>query len=583
MFWDRSAVFATATVTALLAFATPQDASACGGLFCSGGGPQQVNQAAERIIFSKNADGTVTAVVQILYDGPADRFGWVLPVPGVPEVGLSSNLAFTRLQNATNPTYQLNTTIEGECKQPRGGGCGIFGCADSFAAKGNDAESFNNGAGGIEVLDQGSAGPYDFVVIQVDSTVENNVQLALDWLDENNYEVTDVGPDLIKPYLDDGYNLLAIRLQKSSDTGSIRPIKLTYETDHPMIPIKLTAVAANEDMGVLVWILGDSRAVPVNYKALEINDAILDWFQPQNVYNDVIIMAANEASGQGFVTEHAQPATQLSSVMFTQAEEQQWSSIREQVWTGRETALIDEVVNLYASGRFVDNFGNPIVWDGVDEAIDAAFPTLSAEQKEQIATCGSCGITELPEGFSAEDFLQAVDDFVVGPMRETQEMFDSARYSTRLYTTLSAHEMTLDPSFDFNPDLEDVSNVHTAERYIECSKSVEQFEAPWRVELPSGLVVRGQGNAWPLAAGDDEMMPATISVSEVGTSGPGTIVRDNLESIRRQLDLHNAAIPSTSGGCGGCRTTDGRPATDGGFLLVLVGLVGLGMRRRVRR
>ena len=45
-----------------LAFDT-EPAQACGGLFCAAAA--QVNQAAERIIFSKNADGTVTAVVQI--------------------------------------------------------------------------------------------------------------------------------------------------------------------------------------------------------------------------------------------------------------------------------------------------------------------------------------------------------------------------------------------------------------------------------------------------------------------------------------------------------------------------------------
>ena len=40
-------------------------AAACGGFFCSQ--QQPVNQAAERIIFADNGDGTITAVIQILY------------------------------------------------------------------------------------------------------------------------------------------------------------------------------------------------------------------------------------------------------------------------------------------------------------------------------------------------------------------------------------------------------------------------------------------------------------------------------------------------------------------------------------
>ena len=76
----------------LLALAVhAEPAHACGGLFCSATAP--VNQAAERIIFSKNEDGSVTAVVQIQYQGPSEEFAWVLPVPGIPEVEVSSEKA----------------------------------------------------------------------------------------------------------------------------------------------------------------------------------------------------------------------------------------------------------------------------------------------------------------------------------------------------------------------------------------------------------------------------------------------------------------------------------------------------------
>jgi mRNA interferase MazF len=51
--------------------------------------------------------------------------------------------------------------------------------------------------------------------------------------------------------------------------------------------------------------------------------------------------------------------------------------------------------------------------------------------------------------------------------------------------------MTLDPIFAFNADAAEVSNEHTAERVIERSPSVFQFEAPWRIELANGDVVRG--------------------------------------------------------------------------------------------
>src|SRR5690349_23149873 len=89
-------------------------ASACGGFFCSQSQP--VNQSAERIIFADNGDGTITAVIQIQYQGPSESFSWLLPIGSLPEgdeLGVGSDLAFTRLQSATNPQYNLITEVEG--------------------------------------------------------------------------------------------------------------------------------------------------------------------------------------------------------------------------------------------------------------------------------------------------------------------------------------------------------------------------------------------------------------------------------------------------------------------------------------
>src|SRR5262245_8397177 len=102
----QAASFAAVGV-ATLALSTP--ARACGGFFCSQAQP--VNQAAERIIFADNGDGTVTAVIQILYEGPSENFSWLLPISTVPQgddIAVASDLAFTRLQAATNPSYRLN-------------------------------------------------------------------------------------------------------------------------------------------------------------------------------------------------------------------------------------------------------------------------------------------------------------------------------------------------------------------------------------------------------------------------------------------------------------------------------------------
>src|SRR5262249_2587210 len=112
-------LFRTAVLGAALGgLLVPAQALACGGFFCNQSQP--VNQAAEGIVFADNGDGTTTAVIQIMYDGPSESFSWLLPISSVPDpetgVGVASNVAFQRLQSATNPSYSLTTRVEGTCR-----------------------------------------------------------------------------------------------------------------------------------------------------------------------------------------------------------------------------------------------------------------------------------------------------------------------------------------------------------------------------------------------------------------------------------------------------------------------------------
>ena len=65
------------------------------------------------------AAGRVTAVIEILYQGPAEQFAWILPVAGVPEVDVSTNAMLNRLQQATNPNYQLQRSWREDCNVGR--------------------------------------------------------------------------------------------------------------------------------------------------------------------------------------------------------------------------------------------------------------------------------------------------------------------------------------------------------------------------------------------------------------------------------------------------------------------------------
>ncbi len=576
------ALSAATLATVATPLVTPAPARACGGFFCDASQP--VNQSAERIIFSRAPDGQVTAVIQIQYQGPAERFAWMLPVAGRPTIAVSSNLAFDRLQLATNPSYRLNTTVEGEClpepeMQATAGG-GDF----SMDASGPPSEE----DGDVTVVDQGSVGPYDYVVVSVDPAAATPAASAIAWLRDNGYDIDDGGADRIGPYLASGMNLLSFRLTKGNDAGAIRPVMIGFGSGLASIPIRPTAVAAVADMGVMVWVLGPHRAYPVNYASLELNEALINWFNPGPTYNAVVTEAANQAGGNGFVTEASGPARSLGEAIAPAFEATAWE---------RWKADPSQLATLEQLRQMISTFA---AYDGLGDAVSEHLALPAEVPVAAFLQCPWC--YELPTdsdgvvtGFDVAGFVTDVDAEVIAPVRATQALFARDVTATRLYTTLSADEMNVDPSFDFNPDLPEVSPAHVADRVIECSPELQRSEAPWRVSLGDGQVVRGFGASWPFSL-DTSNMPANARVVRIGPTGPGEVVVDNAAPIGSDLATHNAEVTRqaealiasrgetvdavSGGGGGGC----GAGGAGTGWAFLAGGLVaGLGLARRPRR
>ena len=529
-----------ATLGACLAAAlTPASAAACGGFFCDQAQP--VNQAAEGIIFAQNDDGTVTAVIQIKYQGPSQSFSWLLPISSVPksdaDIGVASNLAFQRLQTATNPNYTLTTKIEGTCRPDKGGVLvGSAGSAAVFEEGGSGGGP--DGVGGVTVEASGVVGSFEWTVISLDKSLPNPADVAVTWLTENGYDVPSSAPKLLASYLQQGLYLLALRLTKGASVGSIRPIILNYEGTQPSIPVKLTAVAANNDMGVLTWVLGKSRSVPQNYLSLELNEARINWFNANSNYNSVVIDAANDAGGQGFVTEFAGSSSTLKSQIWTFSDETNWSSFKSTNFT-TAAAFFNRAYPMYGA------------FDGFWDATRAAVTLPSGVTFTQFQNCPSCYVNQI--SFTPATYLAELDKTVIQPVKRVQDLIDAHPQLTRMYTTLSADEMTLDPLFDFNADLPAVSNVHSAVRVIECNSHVGLGQAPWRIELPQGGVLRGtaaQVGTWPAELAQ---LPPNRLIVRAGESGPGKVVEDNSAQINESLTAYNAGLPMpvTEGGAGG--------------------------------
>ncbi len=566
---------------------------ACGGLFCSSTNP--VNQAAERIIFADNGDDSITAVIEIQYQGPSEQFAWVLPLPkGDVDVAVSSKIALDRLQQQSNPQYNLQ--IINNCAS-RSTALNASGPVPAVGGAAFDAEE--SAGSPVTVLEEGTAGPYDYQLLQVDDSLDDPADVAVNWLEDNDYDVSALGPDLLRPYLEENMNLLAFRLSKGNDSGSVRPVMITYEGTQPSIPIRPTAVAAEDDMGVMVWVLGKSRAVPENYYHLELNEALIDWFNANASYNDVVTAAADDAGGQGFVTEQAGPAGNFSEALFASWEESQWDYLRNGAFPNLEQFLQQAVYS----------FAN---YDGMMDVLSNAevLPLREGATAEQFASCVSCYFQQdVPvrnDAYPSTDFdpetdpllemdvlafLQEMDRLVISPMSDTRKLFEDNATVTRFYTTMSADEMTDDPLFDFNADLPDYDNIHTAQQILECDDS----DFGWRVVLDQGAVVEGSGSSWPVSLADTEM-PVNLRIAQMSTSGEGMIVTNNEKAIVESLEAMKIGGAPTdddidaangmggpSGSGGGCALAPVQSTTSGWGLAALSALaLSLSWRRRRR-
>lgn len=283
----------------VMGLVSAQPSLACGGLFCQN---IPVDQAAERIIFTMDP-GVVTAYVQINYTGSAPDFAWVVPVPSVPEVDVAEMTSFNELQVATDPVFMLPPVPD----------C-MFNDSLLSMPMAGAVMSSEGAKQDVTVFASGEAGPYAYDVV---GTETGNVNALIDWLRENSYRITPEMEPLVQVYVQEGLIFLAMKLQPNQGVQDIQPIKMTYQSQQPMIPIRLTAVAAIPNMGIYTWIFGRAQAEAQNFAKLQIPDDTLSVSGPfggGTNYLQMVGQGIDRFEGKAFITEYAQPTAQLNVV-----------------------------------------------------------------------------------------------------------------------------------------------------------------------------------------------------------------------------------------------------------------------------
>ena len=593
---------ATATTAGLCAAALtlsiPQTAEACGGTFCDAG-PQSmpVDQTGENILFV--IDGAdVEAHIQIQYDPEtnADQFAWVIPVLEIPEFEIGSDPLFQALLTSTVPSYGLNFQAEfcGGGDDGLGGNDGGYDPTGGGTSGAGETDGYGEPPP-TEVLLEATVGAFDIVVLQ-----STDVADLMQWLGDNGYQQDPAAEPIFQEYLDESYLFAAFKLTTSAEVDQIHPVVLKFSTGEACIPLRLTKIAAKNDMEVRTFFLGNARTVPRNYRHVLVNPLKIDWLNLSNIaenYKDVITQAVDafEANGHAFVTEYAGQTSVIDPFM-------QQFNVFSPSWNAAPFAAaepIDVAALLEGQGLLqcfegqFCNYFHPLL----PGLLAQYLPIPDGIEDFDFYTCTECyqDLIDL-NAWDAQAFSDALQTRIIAPGEHAQELTQTWPYLTRMYTTISPGEMTEDPFFHQNPNLEDVANIRMATQTQLCTGDS-------LVTLPDGreIFIPQDPGTWPEFPNE---LPWEAEVQTIALSGAPMTLVDNNEIINQAIADWNLAnnwppedpgTPSVdssgedsdgnadSGGDGegegcGCRAVD---SGKGGLALtLLIGVVGLGFRRR---
>ena len=185
-------------------------------------------------------------VIQASFEGDAEEFGWIIPVPAPPEIGTAENALFFECSDYTRPLVRT------------GGGCS----GDGGVARPAGDEGLGNG---LVIHDEQTVGIYHALTIGAEDA--GALVAALEewgYLHAGNREA-DIGA--LKFYVDKFWCFVAMRVESGSLpheevgpwSGGTDPVRLTFDSPEMVYPLRISAISAAPYCEVLIYAVADRR------------------------------------------------------------------------------------------------------------------------------------------------------------------------------------------------------------------------------------------------------------------------------------------------------------------------------------
>ena len=198
--------------------------------------------AQKAVILYGNSTGNYTEhlILSVSFEGDAEDFAWVIPVPNLPEIAVTDAELFWELSDFTAADV------------PRGGGC-----------EGEGAP------GDVDVIEEQVVGPYATAILS-----STNATALADWLNANGYVFPEEGEEIVSEYIEKEWYFVATKINAVEEgtgealaEGDIEPIVLSFASNQTVYPLRISSLSATNATPpeVLLYVLADHVMVPEQY------------------------------------------------------------------------------------------------------------------------------------------------------------------------------------------------------------------------------------------------------------------------------------------------------------------------------
>jgi MYXO-CTERM domain-containing protein len=150
------------------------------------------------------------------------------------------------------------------------------------------------------VISEQVVGDYQTVTFRA-----NEAQAATQWLRDNGFIVNPTTTLYMEPYVAANMVFVAAKLVPGAGVDSIKPLRMRFRAPFPMIPLVLTAVAAEPHLTVTAFIYGNLPFRPMGHPVVSIDPArIAQDRDGRSNYPMVLARTVDEAGGDGFAVEY---------------------------------------------------------------------------------------------------------------------------------------------------------------------------------------------------------------------------------------------------------------------------------------